>query len=113
MAVSGSPVSPLRPGEEVGWHWLVFESLCHTVLADIVNYEARHPDQDLPQPTVLTIMPLSRSAIPLCALIEEAFRNSERPAGWVQVSLPSNTRGESVPIVHCFRRRRTLHTPDQ
>ena len=78
-----------------------------------MNYEARHPNQDLPQPTVLIIMPLSRSAIPLGALIEEAFRHSGRPAGCVQVSLPLNTRGESVPIVHCLRHRRNLHTPDQ
>ena len=31
--------SPLRHGEEVGWHSLLFESLCHAVLADLREYE--------------------------------------------------------------------------
>ena len=67
----------------------------------------------LPTPTVLVIMPLSRSAIPLFVLMQAVFEDKRRPQGVVQVSLPGNTRGESVPIVHCVRHRRSLQAADQ
>ena len=106
--------SPWLHGEEVGWHSLMFESLCQAVLADLLKYERRHPNiQKLPTPTVLVIMPLSRSAIPLCMLMQAALEANRIPPGVVQVSLPLNTKGESVPIVHCVRHRRSLRASDQ
>ena len=102
--------SPLRHGEEVGWHELLFEALCHIVVADVQEYQSRHPGtsmSELPSPTVLVVMPLSRSAIPLCVLLQEACKEFQIPQGVVQVFLPLNIRGESVPIVHCVRHRRT------
>ena len=45
--------------------------------------------------------------------MQAVFEDKRRPQGVVQVSLPGNTRGESVPIVHCVRHRRSLHAADQ
>ena len=35
------------------------------------------------------------------------------PEELVQVALPLNTRGQSIPIVHCVRHRRTRQAEDQ
>ena len=108
--------NPSRQGEEVGWHELLFEALCHVVIRDVKEYQERHPDtpmSKLPRPTVLVVMPLSRSAIPLCVLLQEACKEFKIPDDVVRISLPLNIRGESVPIVHCVRHRRTLKAWDQ
>ena len=106
--------SPLRQGSEVGWHQRLFESICHAVVADLQKYQKRHSGiQRLPTPTVVVIMPLSRSAIPLCVLIQKEMAKHGIPEGVVTVSLPLNTRGESVPIVHCVRHRRFVRVADQ
>ena len=89
-------ISPLRRGEEVGWHPLLFQALCHIVFSDLGEYMIRHPGTSifkLPIPTVMVVMPLSRSAIPLCVLVQEACKQRGYPTGVVQVSLPLNTRG--------------------
>ena len=58
-------------------------------------------------------MPLSRSAIPLCCLVEKVLSHHGFPNDVVAISLPLNIRGESRPIVHCVRHRRTVGTEDQ
>ena len=108
--------NPLHQGEEVGWHDLLFQALCHVVIRDVKAYKDRHPDtpmSKLPRPTVLIVMPLSRSAIPLCVLLQEVCGKLEIPDDVVRISLPLNIRGESFPIVHCVRHRRTLEAWDQ
>ena len=106
----------MRKGEEVGWHERLFQALCHMVVSDVQAYQSRHSGtsmSELPHPTVLVVMPLSRSAIPLSVLLQEACNYKGIPTGVVQVSLPLSIRGESVPIVHCVRHRRTLRAQDQ
>ena len=103
-----------RAGWEVGWHGLLFQSLCHIILSDLTHYQQHYSGgQDLPHPTVLVIMPLSRSAIPLTVLIENFLLQERIPRGVVEISLPLSARGESVPIVHCVRHRRFLQHADQ
>eukprot|EP00959_Pyramimonas_sp_CCMP1952_P058619 1224059-Pyramimonas_sp.AAC.1 len=45
--------------------------------------------------------------------MQAAFDDSALGPGVVQVSPPLNVRGESVPIVHCARHRRTVGAQDQ
>ena len=53
-------------------------------------------------------MPLSRSVIPFSRLMQAVLESTRWDKEHVQVSLLLNTRGESIPIVHCVRHRRTL-----
>ena len=106
--------NPLQEGDEVAWHSLLFESLCHTVSAGLAENEGRHPKiVKMPRPAVLVIMPLSSSAISLWDLMQTVFADKQIAKGVVQVSLHGNTGGESVPIVHCDRHRRSLQAADQ
>ena len=93
-------VSPVRKGMEVGRHEYLLQALCHLVEEDLQWYQAQRPDHQVPSPTDVVIMPLSRSAIPLHALIHIFFAEK-----WgkdvVQVRLPLVTRGASFPVVHC------------
>ena len=106
--------NPLRHGPDVGWHTLLFEGLCHTIIRDLRDYGQRHPDETAyPKPTILIIMPLSRSGIPFTVLVQRILEEEGIEDGVVHVSLPLNTRGESVPIVHADRHRRSLGVEDQ
>ena len=117
--------NPLNPDtEEVGWHFTLFRTLCQLVVDDIEWYRDKHlyggrvpgpgePKKDLPKPTILIIMPLSRSAVPLAALLRDLLASLDVPEGVVQVSLPLSSRGESVPIVNCVRQRRFVDRADQ
>ena len=67
----------------------------------------------LPKPTVLVIMPLSRSAIPFSCLMQAVLECIGWSKEYVQVALPLKTRGESIPMAHCVRHRRTVEAEDQ
>ena len=61
----------------------------------------------------LMIMPPSRAGVPLHEFMHVLFDEGCRWPGIVQVCFPLKARGESIPIVHCLRHRRTLWVADQ
>ena len=110
----GWVASPVRRGQEAGWHSHLFETLIHRVEKDLQrckDYYTRR-GESMPSPAVVIIMPLSRSAIPLQCLISRVFQ-SRWGEGLVEVMLPMSTRGASFPIVHCVRHRRFTNEEDQ
>ena len=49
--------NPIRPGGEVVWHLLLFESFCHAVCDDLWEYEKCHSEcQQVSKPTNLFLM---------------------------------------------------------
>ena len=49
--------NPIRPGGEVVWHLLLFESFCHAVCDDLWEYEKCHSEcQQVSKPTILFLM---------------------------------------------------------
>ena len=97
----------LGRGEEVGLDSVLLEALCHAVEADLLRYKGSFPGP-LPAPTVVVLMPLGQSVIPLACLMEKMFGS-----GAVRVSLDSKVRDETYPFVHIVKHRRTCMAQDQ
>ena len=100
---------------EVKWNDTLFQCLALAVMKDLEEYmkAMQLTPQKLPRPTVLIIMPLSRAGVPLHEFMHVLFDEGCRWPGIVQVCFPLKARGESIPIVHCLRHRRTLWVADQ